>query len=184
MKCIALIVAALATLATAEPSYGHGYGYSTHSVGYPTYGHGGQGYGGYSSGYGHGGNSYGGHYLHKRSAEPSYGYGSPSYSYGHAFSRSVLAHFDPNLPITLLTDASRLRRIGFAILQMHSDGSTILIQSLAIQWDILKGRTYLFGNSKIQRILQKLAGYCFDIEWISGKEHQIEKIIKTIRRTI
>ncbi|CAB4063592.1 unnamed protein product [Lepeophtheirus salmonis] len=42
---------------------------------------------------------------------------------------SVLAHFDQNLPITLLVDVLRPWGIGFALIQIHRDCSTRLIQS-------------------------------------------------------
>jgi hypothetical protein len=76
----------------------------------------------------------------------------------------VLAHFDTSLPTVLLTDASRLRGIGFALLQTYSDGSQRLIQcgsrfltdaetrysvceleALGVQWSISKCRLYLAG---------------------------------------
>jgi hypothetical protein len=129
----------------------------------------------------------------------------------------ILAHFDPQLPTTLLTDASRLKGIGFALIQTSEQGHTKLIQcgsrflsdtetryavceleSLAIQWAIQKCRLYLQGisfhiitdhrplisifrgtnldaieNTRIQRILQKIAGYTFTIEWVPGKTHYI-----------
>ena len=132
-------------------------------------------------------------------------------------SPSVLAHFNPKLPTTLLTDASRLRGIGFALTQTKPDGSTSLIQcgsrfltdaetryavceleALAIQWAIIKCRTYLLGtsftvitdhkpllgifkgsnldaidNPRLQRIVEKLAGYTFQVQWTPGKQHQI-----------
>jgi hypothetical protein len=76
----------------------------------------------------------------------------------------VLAHFNPKLPTTLLTDASRLKGLGFALVQTNPDGSTSLVQcgsrfltdaetryavceleSLAIQWSVYKCRLYLLG---------------------------------------
>jgi hypothetical protein len=129
----------------------------------------------------------------------------------------VLAHFDSSLPTTLLTDASRLKGLGFALLQTKPDGSTVLVQcgsrflsdaetryavceleALAIQWAIHRCRLYLLGimfkvvtdhkpltgifkgsnldavdNPRLQRILQKVAGYTFYVEWVPGKTHQI-----------
>jgi hypothetical protein len=129
----------------------------------------------------------------------------------------VLAHFDSSLPTTLLTDTSRLKSLGFALLQTKPDGSTILVQcgsrflsdaetryavceleALAIQWAIHRCRLYLLGimfkvitdhkpltgifkgsnldavdNPRLQRILQKVAGYTFYVEWVPGKTHQI-----------
>jgi hypothetical protein len=130
---------------------------------------------------------------------------------------SVLAHFNSSLPTTLLTDASRLRGLGFVLLQTNPDGTHRLIQcgsrflsdaetryavceleALAIQWAILKCRLYLSGikfkvitdhkpllgifrgsnldaieNPRLQRILQRISGYTFDISWIAGKDHLI-----------
>ena len=129
----------------------------------------------------------------------------------------ILAHFDPSLPTTLLTDASRLKGLGFALMQTTSDGTTRLIQcgsrylsdaetryavceleALAIQWAINRCRLYLLGarftvvtdhkpllgifkgtrldsveNPRLQRILQKVAGYTFEIKWVPGNTHQI-----------
>lgn len=129
----------------------------------------------------------------------------------------ILSHFDPCLPTVLLTDASRLKGLGFALLQTNRDGSTRLIQcgsrslasaesryavceleALAIQWAVLRCRIYLLGiqftiitdhkpligifkrsnldavdNPRLQRILQKLAPYTFQIQWTPGKRHEI-----------
>jgi hypothetical protein len=129
----------------------------------------------------------------------------------------VLAHYDPNLPTSLLTDASRLKGIGFALVQTRHDGSTALIQCgsrflsdaesryatceiemLAICWAVQKCRLYLMGryfevftdhrpligvfkgtrfdsveNPRLQRFLQKLSPYTFDVKWVAGKQHLI-----------
>ena len=77
----------------------------------------------------------------------------------------VLKHFDPSLPVTLLTDASRTG-LGFVILQKDSAGKDRLItcgsrflspaeknyavvelECLAITWAVLKSRLYLIGKS-------------------------------------
>ncbi|QQP55719.1 Uncharacterized protein FKW44_000153 [Caligus rogercresseyi] len=78
----------------------------------------------------------------------------------------VLAHFDPSLPTRILTDASRLNGLGYALMQNHSSeeehwkliqcGSRYLtdtetrysvgeLEALAIQWGINCCRTYLLG---------------------------------------
>ena len=75
----------------------------------------------------------------------------------------VLAPFDPRLPTTLQTDASRLKRLGFALLQKHGDtwkitqaGSRfttdtesryamVELELLAVVWAIRKCRIYLQG---------------------------------------
>jgi hypothetical protein len=129
----------------------------------------------------------------------------------------VLAHFNPSLPTALLTDASRLKGIGFALLQTYPNGSTRLIQcgsrflssaetryavceleALAIQWAVIRCKVFLLGisftvltdhkplvgifngknmdaveNARLQRILEKLAGYTFDVKWTPGKDHMI-----------
>ena len=77
----------------------------------------------------------------------------------------VLKHFDPSLPVTLLTDASRTG-LGFVILQKDHNGKDRLItcgsrflspaeknyavvelECLAITWAVLKCRLYLIGKS-------------------------------------
>lgn len=129
----------------------------------------------------------------------------------------ILSHFDHRLSTVLLTDASRLRGLGFALLQTNNDGLTRLIQcgsrsltssesryavceleGLTIQWAVLRCRIYLLNiqftvvtdhkhligvfkrsnldavdNPRLQRILQKLSPYTFDIQWTPGKRHQI-----------
>jgi hypothetical protein len=83
----------------------------------------------------------------------------------------VLAHFNPSLPSVLLTDASRLKGLGFALVQTKPDGSTSLIQcgsrflsdaetryavceleSLAIQWAINKCRLYKSSRGRCREI--------------------------------
>lgn len=130
---------------------------------------------------------------------------------------SVLSYFDPKLKTTLLTDASQLKGLGFALLQTNHNGTIRLIQcgsrsltdaetryavceieALAIQWAIFSCRMYLIGakfsvitdhkpllgvfkrsnldaidNSRLQRVLEKLAPYTFDIVWTPGKKHLI-----------
>ena len=128
----------------------------------------------------------------------------------------VLRHFDPTLPIKLLTDASRTG-IGYILTQEDLTGALRLItcgsrflndaeknyavvalELLAIQWVIQKCRLYLAGsnftvvtdhqplfgimngknldainNARIHRLMSKLLGYSFKVEWIAGKNHCI-----------
>jgi hypothetical protein len=129
----------------------------------------------------------------------------------------ILKHFDPKLPIRLLTDASR-SGIGFCLVQTEVGnkipllimaGSRFLspaeknyavveLELLAIQWAVEKCRLYLAGtdftvvtdhqpllgilnrknldainNVRIQRLMAKLLGYSFQVEWIPGKNHTI-----------
>ncbi|QQP41502.1 Uncharacterized protein FKW44_015903 [Caligus rogercresseyi] len=119
----------------------------------------------------------------------------------------VLSHFDPKLSTTLLTDASRLKGLGFALVQSHPDGTSKLVQcgsrfinetesryatceleALAIQWAVKKCKIFnrhffyrifdgrnldAVDNARLQRIMEKLAGYTFDIKWTSGKTNLI-----------
>lgn len=129
----------------------------------------------------------------------------------------ILSYFDPKLSTTLITDASQLKGLGFALLQTNHDGTTRLIQcgsraltdaetryavceveALAIQWAIFTCRLYLIGlkfrvvtdhkpligifsrsnldavdNSRLQRILEKLSPYTFDVQWTPGKNNLI-----------
>ena len=83
----------------------------------------------------------------------------------------VLAPFDPNLPTAVQTDASRLKGLGFALMQKHGEswrlvqcGSRFLdsaesgyamieLEMLAIYWAIAKKcRLYLLGMPKFQVI--------------------------------
>ena len=125
----------------------------------------------------------------------------------------VLAQFDPNLPVTLITDASRLG-LGFVLTQggdpegqicLITCGSRFLspaeqnyavieLECMAIQWAILKCRNYLLGinfivktdhkpllgvingknldavnNARLQRILSKLLGFQYKVEFLPGK---------------
>ena len=128
----------------------------------------------------------------------------------------VLKHFDPKLPVALLTDASR-KGLGYILIQrddcdhprLITCGSRFLslaeknyavveLECLAIQWAITKCRLYLAGiefivrtdhkpllgilngknldavnNTRIQRMMSKLLGYSFRVEWVAGKKHEI-----------
>ena len=128
----------------------------------------------------------------------------------------ILKHFDPGLPIQLLTDASRTG-IGYVLVQNNQTKAPHLItcgsrfissaennyavvelELLAIQWAVEKCRLYLsgahftivtdhqpllgimngrnldaFNNTCIQRLMSKLLGYSFTVEWIAGKKHAI-----------
>ena len=129
----------------------------------------------------------------------------------------ILRHFDPELPIRLLTDASR-SGIGFCLVQTETGrklplliqaGSRFLspaeknyavveLELLAIQWAVEKCRIYVAGtdftiitdhqpllgilnrknldainNIRIQRLMSKLLGYSFRVEWVPGKNHTI-----------
>ncbi|XP_066953187.1 uncharacterized protein [Macrobrachium rosenbergii] len=76
----------------------------------------------------------------------------------------ILAAFDPDLPVILQTDASRLNGIGYALLQDHGSGhlrlvqcgsrfltdaetryATIELEMLAVVWLMSKCRLYLAG---------------------------------------
>ena len=128
-----------------------------------------------------------------------------------------MQHFNPKLPIRLLTDASR-NGIGFCLVQIEDGNKTPLLiiagsrflspaeknytvvelELLAIQWATDKSRLYLAGtnftivtdnqpllgilnrknldainNIRIQRLMSKLLGYSFRVEWIPGKNHAI-----------
>ena len=125
----------------------------------------------------------------------------------------VLAQFNPKLPVTLITDASRLG-LGFILAQegniegqlklitcgsrflskAESNYAVIELECMAIQWAILKCRNYLLGvnftvktdhkpllgvingkdldavnNTRLQRILSKLLGFQFKVEYVPGK---------------
>lgn len=79
-------------------------------------------------------------------------------------SSAVVAAFDPMRPTQLLTDASRLKGLGYALMQQGNDGNFRLVQCgsrslssaetryatnelecLAIQWAICECRHYLLG---------------------------------------
>ena len=79
-------------------------------------------------------------------------------------STKVLSYFDASLRTTILTDASKLYGLGFALIQTRSDGTTSLIQCgsrslsetesryapieqecLAVQWGIDRAQHYLRG---------------------------------------
>ncbi|QQP54221.1 Uncharacterized protein FKW44_006983 [Caligus rogercresseyi] len=133
----------------------------------------------------------------------------------------ILAHFDITLPTRILTDASRLNGLGYALMQDHGSeeeeswrlvqcGSRFLtdaetrysvgqLEALAILYGIYSCRTYLLGlqhfdvitdhkslqatanstnlasidDARMQRILEKLAGYNFTVKWVAGKSHLI-----------
>ena len=80
-------------------------------------------------------------------------------------STAVVSYYDPNLPTTMLTDASKLFGLGFALVQHDGNGRIRLIQCgsrsltdaetryapseqecLTIQWAISKAKHYLLGN--------------------------------------
>ena len=129
----------------------------------------------------------------------------------------VLMHFDPKLPVVLITDASRTG-LGFILAQDDGLGghtrlitcgsrflspaeanyAVIELECLAIQWAILKCRNYLIGvnftvktdhkpllgvingkdldavnNTRLQRILSKLLGYTYTVEYVPGKLNMI-----------
>ena len=128
----------------------------------------------------------------------------------------ILRFFDPSLPTTLMTDASRTG-LGYILVQHDGAGHTRLItcgsrflspaeknyavvelECLAVEWAISKCRLYLAGiefkvktdhkpllgimngreleainNQRLQRIMSKLLGYSFKVEWIAGKNHEI-----------
>ena len=124
----------------------------------------------------------------------------------------LLRHFDPKLPVTLTTDASRIG-LGFILTQKDTSDNVGLVQAgsrflspaernyavieleaMAIQWAILKCRSYLLGvefnvltdhkpllgvmngkdldsinNGRLQRMISKLVGYQYNVEYLPGK---------------
>ena len=85
---------------------------------------------------------------------------------------NALAHFDPQLPTAIQTDASQLNGMGYALLQKHSDKwklvqcgsrflseterdsySTIELELTAAVWSIKKCRIYLQGLPKFDLVL-------------------------------
>jgi hypothetical protein len=129
----------------------------------------------------------------------------------------ILRHFDPSLPIQLLTDTSGL---GYSLVQTKGTskvpllimaGSRFLsaaeknyavveLELLVIQWAVQKCRMYLAGaqftvitdhqpllgimngknldainNIRIKRLMAKLLGFSYKVEWIAGKNHVIAK---------
>ncbi|KAG0729731.1 Retrovirus-related Pol polyprotein from transposon opus [Chionoecetes opilio] len=86
-------------------------------------------------------------------------------------STPVLAHFDPALPTVLQTDASRLKGLGYALLQRHgtklrlvqcgsrflSDTETryavVELELLAVVWAMRKCRMYLLGLSTFELVV-------------------------------
>jgi hypothetical protein len=84
-------------------------------------------------------------------------------------SKHVIKPFDPTLKTVLLTDASRLHGLGFALIQKSEDGTsslvmcgsksltptqeryaTVELECLAIQWAVLKCDYYLRGDPGFQ----------------------------------
>ena len=76
----------------------------------------------------------------------------------------IRAHFDPNLPTILETDASRLKGMGYVLMQLHADGQYKLIEAgsrwftpaeqnygmtslelAAANWAVEKCKAYLLG---------------------------------------
>ena len=125
----------------------------------------------------------------------------------------ILAQFDPKLPVTLITDASRTG-LGYILAQDDGLGghtrlitcgsrflspaeanyAVIELECMAIQWSIIKCRNYLLGvdfvvrtdhkpllgvingkdldavnNARLQRILSKLLGFQYKVEFVPGK---------------
>ena len=125
----------------------------------------------------------------------------------------LLHHYDPSRDTFLLTDASKLNGLGFALMQKQESEEFLIIcgsrnisdaekryapielEAVAICWAILKCRLYLLGgyftvvtdhrpllgifskrdteNTRLRRVLDKLAPYTFDVKWIQGKDHLI-----------
>jgi len=83
----------------------------------------------------------------------------------------ILATFDPSLPAMLQTDASRLKKLGFALLQKHGNtwkltqaGSRFItdteskyamveLELLGVVWAIRKCRIYLQGMQKFNVVV-------------------------------
>ena len=129
----------------------------------------------------------------------------------------LVHHFDPKLPTELLTDASRLRGLGFLLIQRDKKGhprlitcgsrslqpcetrySVIELEALGLAFSILKCSFYLKGmsdqflvktdhrsleglwkkhideveNPRLQRLMNKVAGYNFKVEWVPGSKNQ------------
>jgi len=92
----------------------------------------------------------------------------------------VLTYFSVNQPTILATDASRLKGLGFVLLQLVDDiwkpiqaGSRFLtpaesryamieLEALAACWAM---------NPRLQRLMMKMLPYSFTTEWVKGKDH-------------
>ena len=127
----------------------------------------------------------------------------------------IRCHFDINLPTYVYTDASKLKGLGFAIVQIdpaeperkklvmaksrflkdeETRYATCEVEAKAIQFACERGRLYLAhndftvitdhrplvsifnrrnatqcDNTRLQNILEHVAGYNFNVEWTSGK---------------
>ena len=82
----------------------------------------------------------------------------------------VLAYFDPSLPTAVHTDASRLRGLGYALLQRHGEGwklvqcgsrfltdvesryAVVELEMLAVTWAVRKCHIYLAGMPEFRLI--------------------------------
>lgn len=83
----------------------------------------------------------------------------------------TLKHFDPDRPTRIQTDASRLKGLGYALLQEYDDGwhliqcgsrylsptesryATIELELLAVTWSMDKCRLYLLGMKEFELIV-------------------------------
>ena len=127
---------------------------------------------------------------------------------------TILEHYDKNRPVELMTDASRLYGLGYALIQRNDEGhirliqcgsraltdtetryATIELELLAIVWAIRKCHFFLasrlftvitdhkplvgifkknindsIDNQRIQRFIEKIAGYTFEVTWTPGKQ--------------
>eukprot|EP00094_Tigriopus_californicus_P013510 TCALIF_13068-PA protein Name:"Similar to TY3B-I Transposon Ty3-I Gag-Pol polyprotein (Saccharomyces cerevisiae (strain ATCC 204508 / S288c))" AED:0.44 eAED:0.44 QI:0/0/0/0.75/1/1/4/0/326 len=113
----------------------------------------------------------------------------------------VVRAFDPALPTKLLTDASRLFGIGFALVQFEPAGhihliscgsrsltkcqqnyATIELECLTSGWAVEKSVYYLRGMQNFEKVTdqnpllgfrERLVDYDFTLSWSAGKEHLI-----------